>query len=1041
MTIPDQNVEKIKSVSSLTDVLTDLKPKGSKFYTKCPQCNHIDTKKKNGLIYTPSKEIVKCFSCGWGTNNPISFLMSTREISYPEALKILADIHSIDIEQDITRSARLEYERALKAKNRKTFRDIQLQESGLTEEDITAHIQSDEGTEHHIAVFKSGTKDQYGNILPGRGDDMLIYYYDLHGNPVMYRKEKQNKMLHLVRVRWQNPDLHLDKEGKAKKYESPYGSGSHLYIPEKLRHKYKTVSPIDVLFLQEGEKKAEKASKHGLPSVGIMGIQNIGSKAHTLPPELQLIIHRCETRHVVFMLDSDWDELSDKIKNGDQVDHRPRSFFYAVKNYKEYMRTLVNLGISVEIWFGYVKKNESNAKGVDDLLVTELKGNEDELKQDIHAAMHHKDGFGQWVQMHKITMMPDSQIADLWLLNDADAFAKKHKDKLSALAEFKIGKLKRRFDENGKLILDQPLLPTEQYWEEKYTPTRSGEDRKELSFDYANCFNFLMNRGFFRVRLKSGNWEFVHIENRVVHKVDNYDIKDFVTEFTKELKRKDVLNMLYRGGPQYLGYEKLSNLDFINLSLERAANDSQCLYFKDQIWRITADGIEVLSYAEFKNHVWEEKIIKAKVKKLQPLITVQRMDEYFREKIKDSDYAHAPNGEFFYDLSEHGQKCHFLKFLEYTSDFVWRKKRKLSGLNGNVKPEDMIGPEEFLINSKHLINKLTAIGYLLHDYKNDSELKAVIGMDGKLSEVGASNGRTGKSLVGKALEFVIPQVYIPAKNSKITEDIFLFGEVTEKHKNIFLDDVRANIDFEFFFPLITGKLKVNPKGAQPFTLEQADTPKLYITTNHAINGEGASFKDRQAFMAFSDYYNENHKPVDDFGINFFSEWDNDQWNLFYNLMANCLVLYFRSIREGWSGKNSGIVQPPMESIELRQLRQMIGEDFLQWAEASFTQTADGTPTVESKLNIQHIRKELFDNFTDQYPHARKYVTTTSFGKRMRLYCKFKKFHFNPHKPNHDGVNFFDFVRLYPDKSFDGESDKTGGKEYWTIANNRWTGTF
>ena len=74
-----------------------------------------------------------------------------------------------------------------------------------------------------------------------------------------------------------------------------------------------------------------------------MGIQNIGSKAHVLPQDIQLIIQRCETQQVVFMLDADWDELSDKLKPGDAVDQRPRSFFYAVKNYKEYMRTLVNL--------------------------------------------------------------------------------------------------------------------------------------------------------------------------------------------------------------------------------------------------------------------------------------------------------------------------------------------------------------------------------------------------------------------------------------------------------------------------------------------------------------------------------------------------------------------------------------------------------------------------------------------------------------------------------------------------------------------------
>lgn len=37
------------------------------------------------------------------------------------------------------------------------------------------------------------------------------------------------------------------------------------------------------------------------------------------------------------------------------------------------------------------------------------------------------------------------------------------------------------------------------------------------------------------------------------------------------------------------------------------------------------------------------------------------------------------------------------------------------------------------------------------DYKYQTELKAVIAMDGQMGEVAQSNGRTGKSLVGAAL--------------------------------------------------------------------------------------------------------------------------------------------------------------------------------------------------------------------------------------------------------------------------------------------------
>ena len=179
----------------------------------------------------------------------------------------------------------------------------------------------------------------------------------------------------------------------------------------------------------------------------------------------------------------------------------------------------------------------------------------------------------------------------------------------------------------------------------------------------------------------------------------------------------------------------------------------------------------------------------------------------------------------------------------------------------------------------------------------------------------------------------------------------------------------------FFFPLITGKLKVNPKGegAQPFTLEQEDTPKLYLTTNHAISGEGASFKDRQSFMAFSDFYNEDHKPVDDFGVNFFSEWDNEQWNLFLQpdgQLASCCIS--AACAKDGAARNAGIVEPPMENIEQRRLRQIIGEDFIQWADAAFAPTTKKIPSIR-KLNQKWIRKELFDDFVDKFPHTRKYI--------------------------------------------------------------------
>ena len=1037
--IPEEIAEKIKIASRLEDVLENLEKSGSQQYTQCPKCDKLDTKKKKGLMFSAKKQIAKCYSCGWGTNNAVSYLMEVKALKYPEALAELAGLHGIDIEPDDNRKERLEHERKMrKQKKTLTFCDRQLRDSGLTQEDVEIEYIDDKVLTKKPA-FKSGTRDQYGKYtVGGSADDMLIYYHDLDGNPVMYKPEKSNKLFPLIRVRWQNPEQHLDKTGKPIKYQSPSGSGTHIYIPQKIREYFKFRKKIKRLYIQEGEKKAEKCCKHGILSIGVMGIQNIGRKDKSLPPEVQLIIQACEVDEVVFMLDSDWDHLSGDLKNGDHIDQRPKSFFYAVKNFKEYMQTLVNVGVSVEILFGHIQPNEKNAKGIDDLMVTMLYGKEKELLEDIDFAYHDKQGQGQYVQLHKITTINDQQLADLWLLNDPVEFAKKHREEIGTIKEFYLKKFKRRFNDEGELELAEKLMPGEQYWDIQQKESRTGQVRDEIHFHYRRCFNFLRNRGFHRTIMKSGDWDFIYVNNRTVHKVDNYAIKDFVTEFTEEIKEYDVLEMLYRGGPQYLGHEKLSNLKFFQPNIEKAGRDNQCLFFKDKIWEINADGIKEMTYAEFRNYVWEDKIIDAKVSATKPLLEVTQMTDELRKKVSD-EFKHIANGEFFVDISPEGEKCHFLQFLRHTSNFTWRKKLKFERTND---PDDIPTLEEEFENNRHLVNKLTAMGYLLHDYKNASELKAVIGMDGRISEVGTSNGRTGKSLIGNAIEQVIPQEYIDAKNKKITEDQFLFSDVTEKTMNIFLDDMRANIDFEHFFTLITGKLKVNVKGGARFSLDQDDTPKLYATTNHAINGDGASFRDRQAFMVFSDWYNDNHKPIDDFGVNFFNEWEQTQWNLFFNLMATCLQLYFLSIRNEWAGKNKGIVEPPLESIERRRLRQQIGEDFMQWAEVKFACDTDGTPIDDfSALNNREARSDLWGDFVKDKPHALKWVTSTNFKTKMKNYCKYKGFHFNPHKANRDGIDYGTWKKANPDKMFDGIDDKSGGVEYFTIASFAWGKTF
>ena len=295
--------------------------------------------------------------------------------------------------------------------------------------------------------------------------------------------------------------------------------------------------------------------------------------------------------------------------------------------------------------------------------------------------------------------------------------------------------------------------------------------------------------------------------------------------------------------------------------------------------------------------------------------------------------------------------------------------------------------------------------------KDNNVARAVIGMDGKQSEVGESNGRSGKSLIGELMRNVVPTAYISGKRSDIFSDQFIWNDVQENTKLVFIDDVLQNFNFEFLFPVITGDWTINYKGGRRITIPFAKSAKIYIPTNHAIRGNGSSFKDRQWLIAFSDFYNDVHKPLDDFGCLFFSEWDYDQWNLTWNLLANCIQLYLEF----------GVIQAPGERLEQRKLRQEITEPLISWADEYFSDPAH--------LNTRLVRKELYDSFCNYDPAQKKiFNSTTIFKRKFKLYCEWKGFTFNPHK--------YDPVTGKPHQ-FDKDGnpivdDKAGGVEYFTV---------
>lgn len=989
----DDEIKRIKDAADgrLLDVIEkfqSLRKSGVNYVCDCPKC-----KSPKKFSISPTKQIFNCFGCNeLKGGDSLSYLMAVENMEYVAALDYLAHEFNVLLDQRPEPKKKKpaikmkKGSKAAKGADVETYCARMLAESGLTYEDVTAKVYKTGDTQSifECRTFKPGTIDERGAITT-KGDDVIIEYYNLEGLPVTYtRKEKKRdngERKEYYRVRWQYPDAHLDKEGKPFKYKSPYGSGTPIYIPERMRALYKAKTEIPRLYIQEGEKKAEKACKHGIPSIAVSGIQNLGLNG-ALPEDLVSIITTCQVKEVAFLFDSDWDDISANIRINDQVEKRPRCFFYAARNFKDYMRALKNRNLYVEIFVGHVNKNDAGDKGIDDLLANSLREKEAELAEDLEFACNEKKGLGKYVEMFKVTTWTDHKLQELWCLHSHEAFAERHKDILHNLPEFLFGRYRWKFDESDKVILAQPFDDDEKFWKEVEKENRSGDKRTEYEFCYVNSHNFLQNRGFGRLRRLDRTYQFVHLDPPVVRAIDASDARDYLFQFAKHNCKTEVNEMLIKGVSQYVGPDKLSLLEFVQPNFVKVNRESQYFYFDKSCWLVTKDSVTELGYENITHHIWEEQRKPTPAKYFgAPMITFDSKDN-----------------EFSYQITEEGKKSHYLQFLINTSNFTWRKS-----------PEG-IEPEEENENRIHLLSKLCAIGYMVMEAKDNNVARAVIGMDGKQSEVGESNGRSGKSLVGELMRNVVPTAYIPGKRSDLFNDQFVWNDVQENTKLVFIDDVLQNFNFEFLFPNITGDWTVNYKGGRRITLPFAKSAKLYVATNHAIRGTGSSYTDRQWLLAFSDFYNDKHKPIDDFGVLFFSEWDYDQWNLTWNLLAACVQLYL----------TYGVIQAPGERLEQRKLRQEIGETLISWADEYFSSAAH--------LNTRLVRKELYDAFCTYDPAQRKFISPTAFKKKFVMYCDWKGYVFNPQK--------YDTTTGKPfqvDK--DGRpvlDDKAGGIEYFTI---------
>lgn len=450
-----------------------------------------------------------------------------------------------------------------------------------------------------------------------------------------------------------------------------------------------------------------------------------------------------------------------------------------------------------------------------------------------------------------------------------------------------------------------------------------------LKFDPEALHEFLKEHGF--GILKSGDLDgsiLIKVEGRIVKTVTNKEIRDFCWRYIGETfvfedpeERTEVKNVFYREKTLF-SYDNLLLMPVIEIKEVLDTANTSLLFFKNCVLKITANGIEKVKYDDFQGHVFENDIIDFN-------LTTDDLEDYYGD---------------------------FLHFIE-----------------------DICFHENDQVETNNFESLMSILGYVLHRYKDPSNAKAIVFMDPYRGE--GANGGTGKSLLTKAFEKVRPSVYEDGKFFH-TKDRFALSQLNYNSRVLVIDDISDNFDFSKLFPLITEKAVVERKYQNKYTILFERSPKIVITTNFVLKGLDESSKRRKIEFVFSDYYNSEYTPETKFGNLFFIDWDKEEWQSFYLLMAHAIQTYLLK----------GIVEQKYNTTE-RALKMQAHPKFIEFND------------MQTKVGIKYNKKDVYDQFYNQNPGVGK-IEMTTFRNWLKLYADAYGYKFNESHSGND--NFFEY---------------------------------
>lgn len=377
---------------------------------------------------------------------------------------------------------------------------------------------------------------------------------------------------------------------------------------------------------------------------------------------------------------------------------------------------------------------------------------------------------------------------------------------------------------------------------------RGNETETELELNLSSMMRVLTENGF--RRNKAGD-SFFRLEGKLVHQSSDGEIQTFLYDWLKTYFPADVdVFARCKWEPT-----RLKMLDPIPDERHTDSEDECFFYFRNTVIKVTANGIEKVPYLP------ESRLVETKYHHPDDCSSFCLRTAMVKEKIPGLDGF----------INARQMIDHNIKLSDEEGDFA-----RFVALICNEE-EDRIKALK------------SALGYLMHRYKNPSQVKAIVLTDESLTD---ENGGTGKGLLFQALG---QMRFCQSADMKTRERNRFFFSTVEWGCSIFhMDDVQKDFDFNYLFNALAGDMEVEGKGENRKVIPFAEAPKIYMSTNFAFKDmQKDSHKRRMAIYELHRKFNAHYQPKDEFKRNFFYDWDRAEWNRFYNFMLECSLTYMR----------------------------------------------------------------------------------------------------------------------------------------------------